>query len=322
MDRSLRPGRERAGFTPAREVDVKQSRPQSQPPRASRLTLKPKKNRRKQTGSVWTRLPKPAVVADSCGRALRRSVPALVGAAVLATVGGTAWAGYRFVTTSPRFAITKIEVTGNSHVPTEQIVASLPVRIGENVFSTDLDSVVRELRENPWIASVDAHRQLPHTLAIVVREHVPTAVVQLGGLYLVDTSGHPFKKAELAADDGAGLPIITGLNRAAYNANPDGTAAQIRDALDALTTWREGNADRPSIGELHLDTHGGLTLVTYEHAITIELGDLDKQLPQRMQTFDATWAELTNSERDRMRAIHLDARADQVTVAFAQEKVQ
>src|SRR5437868_942377 len=109
MDRSLREG-------------TKQSRPQ--PPRASRLTLKPKKNRRKQQGSVWSRLPKPAVLADACGRALRRGVPAMIGIAVLATVGGTAWAGYRFVTTSPRFAITEINVSGNSRVPTDQIVAS------------------------------------------------------------------------------------------------------------------------------------------------------------------------------------------------------
>lgn len=312
MDRSLRPGRERAGSASG-----------PQPPRASRLTLKqPKRNRRKQQGSVWSRLPKPAAIADSCGRALRRSVPALVGVAVLATVGGTAWAGYRFVTTSERFAITDIRVEGNNRLPTEQIVASLPVHVGENVFSTDLDGVVKELRENPWIASAEAHRELPHTLAIVVHEHVPTAIVQLGGLYLVDPTGHPFKKAELAADDGAGLPIITGLDRAAYNANPDGTASQIRDALDALATWRDSNSERPSIGELHLDTHGGLTLVTYEHAIAIELGALDKQLPQRMQTFDATWAELTDAERTRTRAVHLDARADQVTVAFAQEKVQ
>lgn len=314
MDRSLRSGRERAGSSPD---------PRAQPPRASRLTLKqPKRNRRKQQGSVWSRLPKPASIADACGRALRRSVPALVGVAVLATVGGTAWAGYRFVTTSQRFAITDIKIEGNNRLPTEQIVASLPVHVGDNVFSTNLDGLVRELRENPWIASAEAHRELPHTLAIVVREHVPTALVSLGGMYLVDTNGHPFKKAELAADDGAGLPIITGLDRAAYTANPDGTAAQIRDALDALAKWRDGNAERPSIGELHLDTHGGLTLVTYEHAIAIELGDLDKQLPQRMLTFDATWAELTASERTRTRAIHLDARADQVTVAFAQEKVQ
>jgi cell division protein FtsQ len=156
---------------------------------------------------------------------------------------------------------------------------------------------------------------------------VPAAIVQLGGLYLVDADGHPFKRAELGpkleADgfttsegDGAGLPIITGLDRNAYVANPAGTAAQIRAAMAALTSWRTAE-DRPAIGEVHLDTHGALTLVTYERAISIQLGEMDDVLEQRMQTFDATWAELTSAERARTRAIHLDARADQVTVAFA-----
>ena len=233
---------------------------------------------------------------------------------VLAAIGGTAWAGYRFVTTSPRFAITTIDVNGNQQLTDEQIRAALTVRAGDNVFATRLPDVVRELRDNPWIASAEAHRQLPHTIVIDVREHVPTAVVQLGGLYLVDADGHPFKRAEI--DDGAGLPIITGLDRDAYVASPTTTATQIRAALAALQTWRAVE-DRPSIGEVHLDMHGALTLVTYEQAITIQLGDIDDTLAARMTTFDATWAELSPTERARTRAIHLDARADQVTVAFA-----
>src|SRR3954470_19345245 len=109
------------------------------PPRASKLTVKPRggSNRRKQTGSLWSRLPKPVVIANACGRALRRSVPALVGVAILATVGGTAWAGYRFVTRSSRFEVTTIDVTGNQQVSKELIVASVPVHLGDNVFQTD-----------------------------------------------------------------------------------------------------------------------------------------------------------------------------------------
>jgi cell division protein FtsQ len=261
-------------------------------------------------------MPKPAAIGSACGRVLRRSVPALVGASVLAAVGGTAWAGYRFVTTSSRFAITTFEVNGNHVLSDEQIVAALPARIGDNVFATDLDSLVGELRGNPWIARVEARRVLPHTIAIDVREYVPVAMVQLGGLYLVDEQGHPFKRAELGADDGAGLPIVTGLDRATYVANPAATAEQIRGALDALDGWRAVGT-RPSIGEVHLDSHGALTLVTYEHAISIQLGTLDAALPARMHTFDATWTELTDGERARTRAIHLDTRSDQVTVAFA-----
>ncbi len=299
----------------SRRAGAKETRPQ--PPASSRLTVKARPNRRKRAqGSIWSRLPRPAAIADACGRALRRSVPALIGIFVLAAVGGTAWAGYRFVTTSPRFALTSIEVNGNQVVSDDQVRAAVSARIGDNVFTVDLDAVMREVHENPWIASVDAHRVLPHTLVIDVREHVAAAMVQLGNLYLADAEGHPFKKVELGNEDGAGLPIITGLDRGAYIADPDGTAAQVREALGALATWREPG-DRPSIGEIHLDTHGALTLVTYEQAISIQLGNPDGALAQRMRTFDAVWTELTSAERARVRAIHLDARSDQVTVGFA-----
>ncbi len=294
---------------------------QSRPPTASRLTVKARPNK-KHKGSVWTRLPKPPAIADACGRALRRSVPALIGAGVLVAVGGTAFAGYRFVTTSPRFAITTVEIKGNTVLNADAVVASLPARIGDNLFETSLDEVVTELRTNPWVASANAHRELPHTLVVEIREHVPAAIVQLGGLYLADAEGHPFKRAELAAEDGAGLPIITGLDRAAYAADPTGTAAKVRHALATLVRWRS-EPERPSIGEVHYDTHGALTLVTYEKAIAIQLGTpgtgTDDGLGLRMQTFDATWAELSPSERTRARAIHLDARPDHVTVALAKD---
>jgi cell division protein FtsQ len=303
MDRSRRSG-------------AQETRPQ--PPASSRLTVKARPNRRKPAprGSVWSRLPRPRSIADACGRALRRTVPALIASCALAGLGGTAWAGYRFVTTSPRFAITTIEVSGNRVLTADQIRASVPVHLGDNLFRTDLAAIARELRGNPWVAGADAHRVLPHTIAIEVREHVPAAIVQLGALYLVDAEGHPFKRAEIASDEGAGLPIITGLDRTAYVAAPAATAAKIESAMAALERWR-GEPERPSIGEVHLDAHGAVTLVTYEHAISIQLGGLDLELDQRMKTFDATWAELTSAERARTRAIHLDARSDQVTVAFA-----
>lgn len=286
-----------------------------QPPAASRLTVKAKPNRKLRQGSLWSRLPKPPVVADACGRALRRSLPTLIGAGVLTIVGGTAYGGYRFVTSSSRFAIANIEVRGNDKVATDAVIASLPARVGDNMFKTSLDDVVAELRQNPWVETATARRELPHTLVIEVREHTPAAVVHLGTLYLVDAEGHPFKKAELGAEDGAGLPIITGLDRAAFTADPAGTAASVRSALAALARWRS-EPERPSIGEVHLDPHGALTLVTYEHAVAIQLGTLDDGLGLRMQTFDATWNQLSPGERLRARAIHLDARPDHVTVAL------
>jgi cell division protein FtsQ len=263
---------------------------------------------------MWSRVPKPAQIADACGRALRRSLPAVIGAGVLAAIGGTAYAGYHWVTTSPRFAITRITVQGNHHLTGDQIRAAVPAHIGDNLFATNLGAVEHSLRGNPWIADVEVHRMLPHTISIDLREHVPVAVADLGGLYLVDDAGRAFKRAELDEGDGAGLPVITGLGREAYLANPGAAAAQIEGALGAVATW-QATADRPQIAEVHLDGRGAIALVTAS-GTSIELGTIDAALAARMRTFDTAWAELADSERERASAVHLDPGSDHVTVAF------
>jgi cell division protein FtsQ len=300
MDRSRRQGA-RASAPPA-------------PPRASRLTVRPKTNRRRPAAtSLWDRLPKPAVVADACGRALRRSLPALAALAVLGAISGTAWAGYRFVTHSPRFAIEQISLHGNHHLTDDQARALLPIHVGDNVFEAGLDSIVAELRNNPWVERADAHRVLPHTVVIEVREHEPVALAELGGRYLVDASGHPFKRA--SDDEGDGLPTISGLDRTAYLADPEATAKIITSALAALAEWHK--AERPNVDEVRVDPHGALSLKS--GGTTIELGSIEQNLAARLRTFDAAWAELSDDERGHARAIHLDPRNDHVTVAFTQK---
>ena len=73
---------------------------------------------------------------------------------------------------------------------------------------------------------------------------------------------------------------------------------------------------RPAIGEVHVDAHGAITLHTYDQATAIQLGTADAAVTSRMETFDSVWAQLTDSERARALAIHLDSRPDHVTVAF------
>jgi len=319
MDRSRRDATKLARAT--------RSRPESAVPVASRLTLRARKNRRRP-GSLWSRVPQPRAVADACGRALRRTLPAIAATSAITLASAGAWAGYRFVTTSERFAIRAIEIRGAAHLTEDQIRAALPVELGDNVFATNLDTITGALRTLPWIASATAHRVLPDTLVVEIREHAPAALVELGGLYLVDTSGHPFKRAQLAAGDGAGLPVITGIARSAYEQEPAAIAALVTGALSVAEAWGE-NPNRPAIGELHVDARHALTLRTYEHAIGIQLGPLDPlvahaggseaqgaELAARLRTFDAAWADLSDAERSRARTIHLDARPDQVAVAL------
>lgn len=283
-------------------------------PAASRLTVRAKRNRRR-AGSLWSRLPRPGAILDGCGRALRRSVPALIATVAIGGAGTGAWFGYQFVTTSPRFAITAIEIRGQHHLTEDQIRRAMPVQLGDNVFATNLGRIEAALEATPWIADADVHRVLPHTLVVDVREHAPAAVVALGPLYLVDSTGHPFKRAQLDAGDGADLPVITGISREAYERDPAATAATITDALEALAAWGT-NPARPAIGEVHVDAHRLLTLRTYDHAAAIELGTIGPDLAERMRTFDAAWTSLDPVERARTSAFHLDASEGRVVVAL------
>jgi cell division protein FtsQ len=292
------------------------------PPTSSRLTVRKHKNRRRPE-SAWSRLPKPALIVDACGRALRRSLrgAALIGA--VAAVGGGVWASYRWIASSPRFAITEITVHGAHHVDADQLRAALPIHVGDNVF-VDLAAVGRAVRSNPWIAGAEVRRVLPHAIAIDVREHVAAAVVALGDAderYFADAAGHPFKRvteAELGdAADARALPLITGIARTAFTADPEATAHTVRDAIAAAADWAA--AQRPAIGEIHVDGHGAVTLHAREPAVAIQLGALGGPLEARIHTFDTAWAGLSDPERARARAIHLDGRSDHVTVAFAKD---
>ncbi|HMG22890.1 MAG TPA: FtsQ-type POTRA domain-containing protein [Kofleriaceae bacterium] len=314
MDRSRRLARREARRDGSR--DGASDARTATPPASSRLTLRRTRNRRRP-GTIWSRLPRPAAIADACGRAARRALPAAAAVAVVAVLGGGLWAGYRWLARSPRFAITRIAITGAHRVDPDALRARLPIQIGDNAF-TGLAEVARVVRAEPWVAAAEVRRQLPHTVAIELRERVAAALVELGELYLVDASGRPFKRAALEAGEGDGLPVLTGLGRAAFAADPTAAAATVRDALDALERWR-GGTQRPANAEVHLDPHGAVTLHTRSPAIAIQLGATGGEAGARIRAFDTAWAGLSPDERARTRAIHLDTRPDHVTVAFAKD---
>ena len=295
--------------------DARPSAPPA-PPRASRLAVR-KRNNRRRSAPLRSRLPGPRQLADACGRALRRAVPAMLALVGVAAVGGGAWWLHQFVTHSPRFAVTRIEIRGTHELDPDAVRARLPFRPGANVFTADLGRAERLLDAQPWIAEAHLRRELPHTIVVDVRERVAAAIVDLDGLYLADADGKVFKRAATEVGEGAGLPVVTGLGRDAYAADPAAAAADIAHALAALDAWR-AEAGRPAVAEVHVDRRG-LTLYTYDDAIAIRLGDADGDaLAARMRTFDRAWAALRPDERARTRAIHVDdhVRPDHVTVAF------
>lgn len=256
-------------------------------------------------------MPRPRVMLDACGRAVRRGVPAIVATVVVTALGTGLWFGYQFITTSDRFAIDQIEVRGADRLSPELVRAALPIQRGENLITADLEDARRALRTEPWIATADVRRQLPSTLIVEITEHAPAVVVELEHLYLADAQGRPFKRA--SESERSDLPLVTGIAREDFTRDPDETSHRVVAALDVLRQWHA--TDRLPIREIRYDRHGGIALIAREPELTIELG-VTGDMSSRMRTFDVVWNELSTDEHTRARTIHLDTRLDHVTVSF------
>jgi cell division protein FtsQ len=300
MDSSRRRGPLR---TPARGTDV---------PARSRLVARPSTNRKKIAAAPrFTR----RAIADACGRALRRALPALVAGAVIAAVGGGIYAAHAYITSSPRFAVAAVEIRGNVRLVADDVRARLRVRPGDNVFAADLRAEAAALEAEPWIRTAEVRRELPDRIVVEVEERVAAAVVALDALYYADAQGVPFRRCD--EDYAAELPLVTGLERDAF-ASAAGPRV-VRAALATLATWR-AEPTRPAADEVHVDASGVLAVRTQD-GVTISLGRLGTdptRIAARLHRFDVAWGHLGEAERARTRTIHLDheTRQDHVIVAF------
>ncbi|WP_461208260.1 cell division protein FtsQ/DivIB [Desulfocurvus sp. DL9XJH121] len=142
--------------------------------------------------------------------------------------------GFRWLTVSPFFALTRVEVAGNVRLTREEILTLAGVEPGENVLELRISDVEGRVAASPWAARVAVRRVLPDGLSIVVTERSPAYFVRTGKglcyaeadgsvitavdadrftgcpLLMVDQSagdGVDGLAARLAALDGAGLPV-------------------------------------------------------------------------------------------------------------------
>lgn len=253
------------------------------------------------------------------GASVRYALPGIVAAAIVAAVGVGAYYGYQFVTTSERFAVEVIDVRGAENLPAERIATILDGARGQNIFRVDIDAMTAALEAEPVIDSAAVGRRLPDTLLVTVSEYQAAAVVELGGPYLCDADGHIFKRANTAHGDGAGLPIITGLARADYLADPQAVTDQIVRALDAYALYHEGGTVRPELSDVNLHPRQGVTFITYDQAMQIRVGHGDRDsVRANLRTFDTAWNALSAREQARARVVYADTtnRSDRVTVGF------
>lgn len=168
---------------------------------------------------------------------------------------------------SPYLSIRETIVRGCKELTEKDILALAAVRPAANILTLNPDAIARRIRTNPWIHEVFIGREFPDRLVIVVRERTAVALLQKEkGLYLLDSSGTPFKRLETG--DEFNLPVLTGCVR---EGKTDETLVM---KSVALLSYLAGAKDIPTIGavsEVHGNETFGFSLFT-DTGLCLKLG--------------------------------------------------
>jgi cell division protein FtsQ len=163
------------------------------------------------------------------------------------------------------------------------------VTVGDRLLSIDTDAVAARIAVHPWVKKVRVSRRLPGALVVEVTERQAAAAAAFEGIYLIDESGRPFKRATM--DEADGLPVLTGIERPRYAQMRDASEAAFREALALIRVYRE-TPGRPPLGEVNIDPGFGFSLFLFDGGSEIRLGrgNYGKKLAQLDQIFEAVGA--------------------------------
>jgi cell division protein FtsQ len=192
---------------------------------------------------------------------------------VVGASGAVAWGAHRYALTTPRFAVKKVELSGNRRKTDTEIQKLAGLQRGQNIFALDTARAEAKVLEDPWVREVKITRELPGTLKIDLTEREAGAVAAIGErLYLVTRAGEPFKLLE--EGDPYDLPVVTGINADNLTRERQREIERIALGLEILRHY-----ERVPMSKIHpaQEVHvipGGEAVLTIggKNAITLHLG--------------------------------------------------
>ncbi len=256
----------------------------------------------------------PAESRRRLARTISHVLPPLAAATLVAGAGWLLWAQ---VGRGDLLRIRELRFEGLSRATAQELTELSPVQRGDHLLAVDPALVEDALRRHPWVASAEVRRTLPPALEIKIVERRAAAIVDLGALYLVDTSGEVFKRAR--PGDGLDLPVVTGLGREGWIERRAEAEPLLRGALALLDRWAERGLDRRApISEIHVSADYGTTLWVGPDGMEIRLGQ--GSLPEKLGRLERVLAAV-EAEGKRAEVLHLEnrRRPDWVAVRLAGE---
>jgi cell division protein FtsQ len=239
-----------------------------------------------------------AVAGQRVGRVRRRPAPPVrwrwivggVGAA--AAVVAVVVVSVHWALTSPRFAVTAVEVRGASRVPPQRILEVSGIVHGANLWRINPEHVRARLEELPEIRRADVVRELPNRVSIVVEERRPFTLVHAGRLHWLDEEGRVLgEESHAVAPE---VPVISGLSEdelASMRTAPGPRARQAITLIRALL--RAGSTLAAEISEIDMSRAEGPVLYTVD-GVEVRLGT--EEWEERLARLEGVLAQVATQD--------------------------
>ena len=161
---------------------------------------------------------------------------------------------------SDYFRADVISIEGISHINEQEMMRTAGLFSGINILSVNVSKTRRQLLAHPWVADAQVMRQLPGTLGIVVKEHVPAAIFNMGRKFIINTNGDIFKEFE--PHDPVDLPVVDGLGFSDIRFENSPPTEIFRAVMEILQFARAGNSIIPinMIQSIQADREMGISL--------------------------------------------------------------
>ena len=211
-------------------------------------------------------------------RRMARRVRYVVGAlAALVVLGATIEAaalGAAWIARSSRFAVTSIEVTGQSRLNRDDIVTAAGISPGANLFTLDPREIVARLETLPQIRRAEVIRTFPDRVTLVVEERRPFTVVHAERLHWIDEEGVSLGVESRAV--ALSTPVLSGLRAEDLGVNGQREASERANVAISLLhlLLRSKSSLIGQISEIDVSRPEGPVLYTVD-GVEVRLGKDD-----------------------------------------------
>ena len=160
------------------------------------------KNNQKNKQQVKKRMTKQQAKIERKKKKIKKIIKLIT--LLLLIVGGVI-----FALVSPIFDIKEIKVSNNEQIDTETIVSLSQLQIGQNLFRFNKSKIIKEIKTNPYVESVNIKRKIPNSVEITIEERNKNYNVEfLNGYAYINNQGYILEISEQKLD----MPVILGVS--------------------------------------------------------------------------------------------------------------